>query len=167
MNASVQSFIIRAGAVRFERDPKGAVWMVRDETRTPVSSVVAAFPLSHRESMVSVRDSEGEEIGILDDLHSLDDPSRAVVEYELDRTYFMPRIIDIIEIDEALNVVEWFVETNKGPRRFQAHSVQKNVRRIGHRRLVIKDVDGNRYEVQDWTVLPPAAQALLEPYLLG
>ena len=77
----------------------------------------------------------------------------------------MPRITDIHSIKETLNVEEWDVETNKGPRTFQVRHARQNVRRLGPRRFAIKDVDGNRYSVRDWINLPPQAQKLFDPYL--
>jgi len=35
---------------------------------------------------------------------------------------------------------------------------------MGLRRLVIKDVDGNRYEIRDWQELPSAAHKLIQVY---
>ena len=77
----------------------------------------------------------------------------------------MPRVTDILDLRERMNGVEWEVQTNRGPRSFQVRHVRWSVRRIGPRRLVIKDVDGNRYEIRDWMQLSPASQKLLEPYL--
>ncbi|MFO7899799.1 MAG: DUF1854 domain-containing protein [Planctomycetota bacterium] len=165
MNTSAEHFMMPAADVRFRRNQEGRVVLERDGGATPVSSIVAAFPLTHRQRMISVRDSEGAEIGILDDIRRLDPNSRTVVDHELERTYFMPRVTDVLDIEEDLNVVEWDVETDKGPRRFQVRSVRKNVRRFGRRRVVIKDVDGNRYEIRDWTALPRLSQTLVEPYL--
>jgi hypothetical protein len=167
MSETEKTFLLNAAEVRFRRDEDGRVQMLRDGGSTAVSGLVAAFPLSRRRRMIAVRDREGREIGILDDTRQLDDTSQAIVRYELERSYFMPRILDVLDIEENLSVVEWQVETDKGPRRFQARGVRKNIRRVGRRRLVIKDVDGNRYEIPDWTDLPAAAQRLIEPYLWG
>ena len=38
-------------------------------------------------------------------------------------------------------------------------------RQIGRRRVIIRDVDGNRYEIQDWTALPPRSYKQFEEYL--
>jgi hypothetical protein len=158
-------FVLPATRAHFERDDDGTVWLRTGDDRQAVSSMQGAFPLSHRLCMISLRDLDGNEIAMLDSVESLDAASARIVEDELQRSYFMPRITDIIDIHEAHNVVEWDVETDKGPRTFQVRGVRKNVRRIGDKRLVVKDVDGNRYEIRDWTQLDAHPQELLDPYL--
>ena len=158
-------FILQGGQIRFRRDENDEVLLLADGREQVVANVLSAFPLTHPTSMVSLRDPEGREIGILEDVGGLDPESARILREALERSYFMPRITDIHDIKEVLNVVEWEVQTNKGPRTFQVRRVRQNVRRMGLRRLVIKDVDGNRYEVRDWIELPAYAQKLLEPYL--
>ncbi len=160
-----KNFLIAAGDVHFRRDAHGNVQLDRAGQVQIVASMIAAFPLTHPDGMVSLRDSEGVEIGILDSAGQLDDESMKIVLDALERSYFMPRILDIFDITDAMNVVEWIVETDRGARVFHVRYVRQNIRRIGMRRLVIKDVDGNRYEIHDWIDLPVLAQKLLEPYL--
>lgn len=162
---SDDEFLLSASQLRFERDAEGDALVVIDGRPRSLGNVMAAFPLSGRTRMVSLRDQEGQEIGILDDVAGLDETSRQIVTEELERTYFMPRIQDIFDIDEEHQVLTWEVETNRGPRTFQVRHVRQNVRKMGHRRLIIKDVDGNRYEIRDWQGLPPVARRFLEEYI--
>jgi hypothetical protein len=164
-DAREESFIIRGGDARLERAPDGDVVLTSDGRRLRVARMTAAYPLSRRRMFISLRDAEGEEIGILDSARDMDAGSRHIVSEELERAYFMPRITDIVAIREEMNVVEWEVLTNKGPRAFQVRSVRRNVRRIGQRRYMVKDVDANRYEIRDWMTLPGSARKLLEPYI--
>ena len=160
-----QDFVLSAADVRFARDDDGRVQMTLGSDTQTLGSIMSAFPLTHPGHMVSLRDLEGQEIGVLDNVRELDERSRDVVREELERTYFMPKILDIHDVREELNVVTWEVDTNRGSRTFEVRNVRQNVRRVGRRRLVIKDVDGNRYEIRDWIDLPPHAQKLIELYL--
>jgi len=162
---SDDDFFISAAQVRFERDPEGNPRLVLDGRPRPLGNVMAAFPLTERTRMISLRDQEGQEIGILDDVAGLDEASRQIITEELERTYFMPRIQDIFDIDEEHRVLTWEVETDRGPRTFQVRHVRQNVRKMGHRRLIIKDVDGNRYEIRDWQRLTPVARRFIEEYI--
>jgi len=157
--------IIRAGTVKFSRDADGRVILHRGGQSQPVGSIMSAFPLTSPAKMVSIRDEEGTEIGLLDDIRGLDPDSQRIIRDELERSYFMPRVTDVRDVREELNVVIWEVETNRGPRKFEVRHVRQNIRRMGRRRLVIKDVDGNRYEIRDWIKLPPLAQKLIQNYL--
>lgn len=155
----------QAADLRVERDEDGRLTLHLSDGAHPVGSVMSAFPLTRPGTMVSFRDEEGEEIGILDDVRQLDPASRQIMAHELERSYFMPAITDILDITEELGVVSWEVETNRGQRTFQVRHVRRNIRKMGRRRLVIKDVDGNRYEIGDWLKLPPLAQKLIQVYL--
>lgn len=159
------AFVFDAAEVRIERDRDGRLILHREGQREPLGAVMAAFPLTRPGRMVSLRDLEGEEIGLLDDVARLDPESREVMTEELERAYFMPAIGDILDLREELGVVTWDVETDRGPRSFQVRRVRQNIRKMGRRRLVIKDVDGNRYEIRDWLRLPPHAQKLIQVYL--
>jgi len=162
---STAAFVVPARAVRLRRDPDGHVVLHRDGRDQRVGRITAAFPLSRPDRLLSVRDADGKEICLLDGLGDLDDESLRIVREEQERSYFMPQITDVRRIHEEMRVAEWTVVTNKGPRVFHVRSVRQNVRRIGARRFVVKDVDGNRYEIPDWMRLRAAAQKLLEPYL--
>ena len=159
------SFIIKAADVHFGRSGDREIVMRTGGRFVTVGNVMAASPITDPRRMVSVRDEQGEEIGILDDVTQLDPTSQRIILDELERVYFMPRIVDIIDIREDLGVVSWEVETDKGERSFQVRNIRQNVRKVGRRRIIIRDVDGNRYEVRDWAELPGPAERLLQPYL--
>ena len=165
MNAPDNNFLLDPAILRFRRDSEGNVILLRGQDSCLVGSVTAVFPLTDPNSLVSLRDPDGNEIGIIDGATKLDHDSRKIVRQELDRSYFMPQITDIHEIDEQHNLVLWRVETNRGLRDFYVRHLRQNMRRIGLRRHVVKDVDGNRYEIADWATLPTGAQHILEPYI--
>ena len=158
-------FLLQPSDIRFGRGGDGQIVMSLRGRVVAVGNVMAASPITDPRRMVSIRDDRGEEIGILPDVDALDPISRQVIADELERAYFMPRITDILDVHEDLGVVSWLVETDKGERTFHVRTIRQNVRKIGRRRLVIKDVDGNRYEISDWAALPGPAEKLLQPYL--
>jgi len=158
-------FLIPAASVSFRRDPRGHVVLVRDGVEQRVGAVLSTFPLTAPGRIVAVRDENGDEIGLLDDAQRLDPESRRIVAQEVDRSYFMPRITNVLDVREELNVVTWEVETDRGPRTFEVRHVLRSIRRLGRRRIVIKDVDGNRYEIRDWLSLPAPARELIQVYI--
>lgn len=157
--------MIRASDVRFERQGQDDI-VLRTGSRTRrIGNVVTAFPLSSPNRMVQLRDEEGREIGILDDIRDLDKDSRRILQERLDRSYFMPRILDVEGMELDLGVETWKVVTDKGPRTFMVRNPRANVRKMGRQRLIIKDVDGNRYDLRNWTRLSPRAQRLIQGHL--
>ena len=124
--------------------------------------VKRAFPLTRDDCFIVVQDREGGEIGSLARLDELDRASRQVVEGELDRAYFTPRIQRITKVTVAYRVPRWEVETDRGPRAFEIYSSRRDIRHLGGGRVLVQDADGNRYEIPDYRRLEPASRALVE-----
>jgi hypothetical protein len=164
-DATQENLFLDTKDLRLRRNDDGSLVMESAGGRRPVANIIGAFPLSGPGQMLSLRDDEGQEIGLIESVRDLDNESREVIREELERSYFMPEIVDILEISEQRNLVEWEVLTDRGQRTFHVRNVRRNVRRLGQSRLVIKDFHGNRYEVRDWMKLPLHAQKLLEPYV--
>ncbi len=127
--------------------------------------VASAFPLSARLQRVVFFDGQGEEIGCLKNPSRLDGASLRLLREELDKAYFMPRITAIMEIDDYLDIEFWRVETNRGERTFEVRQPRRHIRTIGPQRMVVKDVDGNRYEIRDWSRLDRKSLAWLMRHL--
>ena len=142
--------------LRFLMEDDGSITLeIEGEGRFKRVILRRAFPLTNPNRYISVRDSEDREIGMIRDLKELPAESRRVVEAELKRRYFVPVIKRIFALRERGGIVEWEVETDKGPRRFITHGIHEAVKDLGSGRLMITDVDGNRYEIPDWTELDP------------
>lgn len=120
-----------------------------------------AFPLSEVGRYLSFVDNENNEIGMLKDMNNLNNESKEVLEDILERIYFMPKIIEIHDIEEEFGVTRWDVVTEKGPRSFDIRSRRRDVRPFGKNRIIIHDVDGNRYEIPDHTKLDKKSQQVL------
>ena len=160
-----EALLLPASTVRFTLEDGENVVMAVGDRKWEVGVIAMAFPLSNRNQIVVVRDEQGEEIGIIDDVSALDPASRRIVRQEVEKSYFLPRIVDVREVTEKLDLVTWKVVTDRGLRTFQVRHIRQNVRQIGRRRVIIRDVDGNRYEIQNWTALSPRSQRQIEEYL--
>ncbi|MFO7870673.1 MAG: DUF1854 domain-containing protein [Kiritimatiellia bacterium] len=157
--------LIDGTKVRFEKTGEGDIVLRRDGESVTVADMAPAFPVTHHYRWIVLRDGEGNEIGVLDNVGKLPAPSRRIVGSETEKHYFMPKITDIGSISEELGVVNVEAQTNRGQRTFQIRNVRQNVRKVGGARLIIRDVDGNRYEIPDWTSLPGSVTARLREYL--
>ena len=56
----------------------------------------------------------------------------------------------------------WQVETDRGPRTFEIRSSRRDMRVLSAGRILIRDADGNLYEVPDYRQLDPQSRALVE-----
>ena len=136
------------GEVRFEE--KGMVTLRR------------MFPFDEKYSMISVLSSGEEEIGIIKSTLGL--PSAELIEAELDRVYFMPRIVAILSMKERFGYSTWRVRTDKGELSFTLNDVYRSMIKLG-KRIIISDVDGNRYEIEDTSLLDKRSYRKIELYL--
>jgi hypothetical protein len=134
-------------------------------TRHEIGRIASAFPISSALEAVAFFDTNGEEIGIMKHAYALDEESRNILREELEKAYFMPRIQRIISTRESLGVEEWVVVTDKGERSFEVRDARRNVRKISETRVIIKDVDGNRYEIPHWQELDRNSLAQLMNYI--
>ena len=103
--------------------------------------------------------------GVIRSSSELDAESRRVVEEELNRRYFMPIIRRIRKVVERFGVVEWHVDTERGPCQFTTRDLRENVLRLGAARYIISDVDENRYEIPDTSRLDAKSLASLLRHL--
>ncbi len=123
--------------------------------------IARAFPLSDPDRFIGLRDGDDKDIGIFESLHGLDAESRAVVDEELERRYFTPQITKVHSVAEEFGVVTWDVDTTKGRRRFLVRNLKDSTFTLGASRVMMTDVDSNRYEILDAYTLGPQAVLIL------
>ncbi len=159
---------LEAPALRlFRTDPADAiVRLTIDGDRSWREVRVArAFPFSDPDHYIGLRDGDDKDIGVLVTLDGLDAGSRAIIDEELARRYFTPRIERVLSVTELFGVVTWEVETDRGPRRFLVRGLRDNTFPLGRSRLMMTDTDGNRYEFPDVNAVGPKAYAVLAKVL--
>ena len=59
----------------------------------------------------------------------------------------------------------WEVESDRGPLSFAMHDTFRNIAKITESRVVLTDVDGNRYEIDDVLALDGKSYRKIELYL--
>ncbi len=127
--------------------------------------IARAFPLSDPDRFIGLRDGDDKDIGIFETLHGLDAASRAILDEELERRYFTPQITKVYSVSEQFGVVTWDVDTTKGRRRFLVRNLKDSTFTLGASRVMMTDVDSNRYEIPDAYALGPQALLILSKIL--
>ncbi|MCD6335058.1 MAG: DUF1854 domain-containing protein [Candidatus Latescibacteria bacterium] len=120
-----------------------------------------AFPISEAMRFIALRDENGKEIGMIEDPGAMETASRKALKEELERRYFIPKVVRINRIDESYGMPRWDVQTDRGDRHFELQTRQ-DARRLSAGRVLIRDADGNRYEIPDVGKLDPKSRVLLE-----
>jgi hypothetical protein len=123
------------------------------------------FPISAGERFIALRTHRGEELGIVRDVTELDAQSQQALRAELERSYFRPQITRVHAITERFHVPRWEVETDRGPRVFEIRSTRRDLRVLGGGRVLIRDADGNLYEIPDHRRLDPQSHAIVEEHI--
>lgn len=121
-----------------------------------------AFPLNAPEQLITIRDKKKNEIGLIEDMRTLDRDSYQVLENALNQTYFLPQIIKIHTAETKFRIPKWTVDTDLGPREFEIPSTRRDIRVVGDGRVLLRDADGNRYEIRNYHQLDPDSQAIVE-----
>ncbi len=119
------------------------------------------FPLSDPEHYIGFLDGAGKDIGILYDPAQLDHDSRHIVTEEVERRYFVPVIERVITVKEEFGAVYWNVETDRGEKEIVVRNLRDNMQELSATRLIVTDVDGNRYEIPDVTLLDNKSQGII------
>lgn len=122
---------------------------------------VRGFPLTDPDHHILFNDAQNNEIGMLKDTQGLDKESQKVLTEEFNKTYFIPRILRINSRTEKFGILKWDVETDKGRRQFEIQD-RDNIYRLTPHHIIMKDIDGNIYEVLDIRQLDKRSFRLLD-----
>ena len=143
----------------------GFVSLTYQEERYERVLFFRAFPFSAPNEYISVRreDENNREIGMIEGLNAFDELTQKMIEEQLSLRYFMPQIKKIHEIKEQYGYSYWHVSTNKGECRFTVD--QNGVAKLSETRLILSDVDGNRFELPDVTKLSAKELRMVDLYM--
>jgi len=156
--------VLKPERLKFKKNGSKLQMMIDGEAEYKIVSVIPLFPLSESENWLSVLDEEGHELGIIANLKELNKENRKMVLDELRRRYVLPRIQKILSCKERFDLVEFEVETDRGFKQFLSRNLRENIQQPSPNRLILTDIDGNRYDIPNLQSLDKKSQNLLERY---
>ena len=127
----------------------------------PVVYLHRSFPHTNQRIHISVRTPENKEVGMIRSLDDFPKETVELLERHIQLRYFAPSITKVLEIREEFGYSFWETETTAGPRRFTVGR-GSNVRIMGEKRLLITDVDGNRYIIENLDQLSEKEYRMVE-----
>ncbi len=110
-------------------------------------------------------DSDQKELGIVRDLEVFDEENKVLLQTELNRRYYAPVIEKILSMKERYGFSYWKVKTEHGEVTFTLQDTFRSILRVGEHRLILLDVNGNRFEIPDVTALDRKSYKKIELYL--
>ncbi len=135
----------------FRRTPGGFVSLDYGGKHYARVGVYRAFPLTEPERYISIReaDEKAREIGMVEKLTDLAEDQAEMLREQLRLRYFMPVIEKVLNVKDEYGHVYFEVKTNLGVCRFTTHMGQEAFVSLTDSRIMITDLDGNRYEIPD------------------
>ncbi|MBQ7661243.1 MAG: DUF1854 domain-containing protein [Clostridia bacterium] len=119
------------------------------------------FPITDPDHYISFLNADGHEVAVIADIHVLSRQSRAVLEDVMKEYYLIPKILEVLEIDERFGMNKWTVRTERGVQSFQIRSRHSDIKPFADGRVLIRDSNDNRYEIEDWRTHSKASKKWL------
>jgi hypothetical protein len=141
------------------KDRRGQVFATVDGGDPVPVRVVWARPLSGRGRCVSLLTEDKQEVAMVRRLEELDEASRAVAEDALAERYLMCRITRVHSTDPHFGNRYFDVETDRGAVKFILKDPNRNVTWLSEDRLILRDTQGNRYEIAALSELDAKSRA--------
>lgn len=151
-----------AELIRLVVDERQRLVLKRDGQEDVVGvRIRRAFPWSQPGRHISIRNAEGKEVLLIDDLATLGEAERRAIEEALGQGCFVPQITRVLEIDTRFEHQQWRVETDRGPVEFRVQE-REDIRFLGGGRFTVKDADGNVYELPSLDTLDEQSRRAVE-----
>jgi ATP-binding cassette subfamily B protein len=148
--------------IRLSREQRGTLRLMIGEGRSyEMVQVVRCAPLSDPGRYIAILDERSEEICMIREPAELDGATRQVLDEELTRRYLTAVVRRIYSARVEAGVAYFDVETDRGRREFIVQNAHESARWLGEQRLLLLDVDGNRFEVPDLGALDRRSARLL------
>ncbi len=125
------------------------------------AQTMRGFPLSDPDHYIGFLDSANKDIGLVIDPSQLDPESRLVVDQDLEKRYFVPLIRKVYSVKEEFGTIAWDVDTDKGRRELLVRNIRDNLQELTSSRVIVTDVDGNRFEFPDISRLDSRTQGII------
>ena len=137
---------------RFSRTEGGFVSLKTVDKEYTRVGVYLTFPLTNPEEFISIReaDEKAKEIGMIEKLSQLEPDQQEMIREQIKLRYFIPVIIKVMDVKDEYGYAYWHVQTNFGVCRFTTRMSGDAVVSLSDSRLMVTDIDGNRYEIPDF-----------------
>jgi len=126
---------------------------------------VRAFAISAPDDGISLMSAEGKELQWIENLATLPETARALIEEELAQREFMPEIRRISSVSSYATPCTWEVETDRGATALILKS-EDDIRRLkGPGALLVADSQGIHFLIRDRKMLDAHSQKILKRFL--
>ncbi len=151
----------------FKKTEGGFLSLKTEGEYYPRVQIVRMFPFMNTTELLSVRttDERSKEIGIVEKLTDVTEETASLLEEQMNMHYFTPVITRILNIKDEYGYAYFHVETNHGPCRFTIQMGGNAVVHLSETRILIMDIDENRFEIPDIMKLTAGERKKLDLFL--
>ena len=152
---------------QFDRTAGGFVSLKTKEKEYDRVGVYLTFPLTNPEEFISIReaDEKAKEIGMIEKLSQLPKEQQEMLREQIKLRYFMPAITKVMDVRDEYGHAYWNVMTTFGACRFTTQMSGDAVIHLSDSRLLVTDIDGNRYEIPDFYQLSVIERKKLDLFI--
>jgi len=153
--------------VRFTKTEGGFLSLKTDDKEYARVKVLRLFPFTDPDRYISVRDhnDKDREIGVIEELSKMSKETQERIREQLSLYYFTPQITKIYSIKDEYGYAYFHVLTDAGECKFAINMGASAVVRLSETRLLITDLDENRFEIRDVTKLTQKEQRRLDLFM--
>ena len=119
------------------------------------------FPASGLRKYITLLDDDLKEKAIIRDIDNLDEESRKAIEGCLEEYYMIPKITAMISVTEKFGVITWVCVTDRGTRSFNIKSRTSDIKLLYDGRVLVRDSNDNRYEIDNINELDKKSRQIL------
>jgi hypothetical protein len=120
------------------------------------------FPITNHTMYITLLDSHEKELGFVRDLEEIDEDSRRALEECFEEYYMIPKILSMINITEKFGVITWTCVTDRGTRSFTIKNRHSDIKMLYDGRVLVRDSNDNRYEIDDVAAMDKKSRKMLE-----
>ena len=158
------------GDLDFYRNPQGFLALRIGGEDHPRVQLRRALPLSEPDRYICVADMEGKEVAVLEDIAAFDEAAQELLQAELGIRYFYPEVKQVKSVKEKMGAYYFsLLVDNAGGENHEktiaVKDISKNLKQLGGGRIILTDVDGNRFLIPDVYKIQKKSLRMLEPYL--
>lgn len=152
----------------FQKTSGGGLFLTFQGISHENVQLVETFPFTDPYVYLSVRDSRGKnkEIGMIADLETdFDADTISLLKDHLEQHYHMPVIEKIVRAEENGGYTNFTVLTNFGETRFSLRANVSHITALSENRLIIQDLENNRFEIPNRNKLSARELKMLDVFL--
>ena len=151
----------------FSRTEGGFVSLKTEGKEYARVGIYLTFPLTNPEEFISIReaDEKAKEIGMIEKLSLLKPDQQEMIREQIKLRYFIPVITKVLDVKDEYGYAYWHAQTNFGVCRFTTRMSGNAVVSLSDSRLMVTDIDGNRYEIPDFYQLSVMERKKLDLFI--